>query len=242
MWIKICGTTTLEDAKMAFDCGADALGFIFAPSPRRVSVEAARLIGIELPPPVERYGVFVDPSLAEATEAVESCGLTGVQLHLSPRHREQQPKFSLLLHEYFLRRGQKLRIIHAIRWTGESSGRGFRGILKNRGAGSEIDPATDLLLVDRSHGTGTSFDWRAAREDFLDASRQVRTVVAGGLSATNVAEAISILHPWGVDVVSGVEVAPGRKDRGRLERFIRNARLAAAEAGEEQHSLLTEKS
>lgn len=239
MWIKICGTTTLDDALMAAGYGADALGFIFAPSRRRVSLEAAGRISAGVPSGVARYGVFVDPALDEVIAAIESCGLTGVQLHRSRKHRTLEPRFSLRLREHITADGQNLGILHAIGWSKEPSPdseleSGLAEILGSRGRNADLDPATDALLVDPSNGTGAVFDWSAAHEDFLSAGRAVRMVVAGGLNAGNVAEAISILQPWGVDVASGVESSPGRKDRKRLEAFIRNARRATAKESEDR--------
>src|ERR1700753_2668254 len=102
MWIKICGNTSLEDARFAAECGADALGFIFAPSPRHVDVDLVRQITPELPPEIEKYGVFVDAGFDEIVAAVSACNLTGVQLHRSsdaflPSHlRQRFPHLSIL--------------------------------------------------------------------------------------------------------------------------------------------------
>lgn len=236
MWIKICGSTTLEDARMAVEYGANALGFIFAPSPRRVTLEAAADISSRMPPSVEMYGVFVDPEPAEVVSAIDACRLTGVQLHRSAAHRSLHPELPKQLRKHVSSSGRELKIVHAVRWH-SAGGRGKRdgdstedvdGIVATHTASDAFDAATDALLVDPSQGAGISFDWSAAQEDFLRVGRAVRMIVAGGLTAENVATAISLLHPWGVDVTSGVESVPGRKDRARLEAFISNARQAAA--------------
>lgn len=237
MWIKICGTTTLEDALLAAEDGADALGFIFAPSPRRVSVETVASIVSHVPPRMELYGVFVDPEFDEVVSAIEACRLTGAQLHRSQEHRGRHPGLPQRLRDHFAARGQKLKILHAVRWqaarAGDSGDADLAGVIAARTAGDRFDAASDALLVDPSHGTGASFDWSAAQSDFLRASRSVRMIVAGGLTADNVGAAISLLRPWGVDVTSGVERAPGRKDRAKLAAFLRNARRAAEEAADD---------
>src|ERR1700722_6463167 len=102
MWIKICGNTSLKDARFAAECGADAVGFVFAPSPRRVDADVVRQITPGLPPQLEKYGVFVDAGFDEIAAAVSACGLTGVQLHRSSdellpfRLRQQFPRLSML--------------------------------------------------------------------------------------------------------------------------------------------------
>lgn len=213
LWIKICGNTTLEDAQLAAEAGADALGFVFAPSPRQVTLAQAAAIVPHLPAAVEKIGVFVDASFEEVSATVEAVGLTGAQLHF-----DAPPELSAQLRHRF---GLSLRIVRVVRFTGGSPD---MTALK--------DPNINGILVD-SHtatavgGTGIPFNWDAARDSLFAGSRELQLIAAGGLSPENVAEAIAKLKPWGVDVVSGVEISPGRKDVAKVRAFIANARGAA---------------
>jgi phosphoribosylanthranilate isomerase len=225
MWIKICGNTNLEDARFAAECGADALGFVFAPSPRRVNTDTVRQITAKLPTKIETYGVFVDAAFDEIVSAVTTCGLTGVQLHrcadssIPSRLRQRLGKISIL------------SVLH---YQGPDFEQRLRERLMNTGQDGELD----AVLVDSSiarvvGGSGVSFSWAEARSAFLGAGRRLRLIAAGGLSPENVKQAIQTLQPWGVDVVSGVESAPGKKDPARVLAFIRSAQeadLSAAEA------------
>ena len=219
MWIKICGNTTLEDARFAAECGAQALGFVFAPSPRRVEARLVRSITEQLPPQIEKYGVFVDAGFDEIVSTVSLSGLTGVQLH-----RTSDPLLPSRLREHFADYVGILPVLHF-------AGPDFEQQMK------ESSRSEDAVLVDSSTpraigGTGTSFDWHTARSTFLRVAPNLRVVAAGGLSPENVKQAIQILRPWGVDVVSGVESAPGKKDPARVLAFIRSAQEAAAELQE----------
>jgi phosphoribosylanthranilate isomerase len=214
MWIKICGNTTLEDARFAAECGADAVGFIFAPSPRRVDADLVAQITPRLPTQLETYGVFVDAGFDEIAKTVSACGLTGIQLH-----RSSDQLLPLRLREQFPRHG----ILQVLHYKAPD----FEQRLSDLGSGE------DAVLVDSSTaravgGTGTSFNWQEARSSFLRAAPQRRLIAAGGLDPENVQQAIHILRPWGVDVVSGVESAHGKKDPARVLAFIRSAREAAA--------------
>jgi phosphoribosylanthranilate isomerase len=214
IWIKICGNTSVADARLSVDAGADAVGFVFAPSPRRVTVAEVAAIAPHLPAEVERIGVFVDAPLDEIYAAVRACGLTGVQLH-SDAGPEMPTKLRALL-------GPGLRVLRVVHFGPEAA------------AQADViaaDAHVDALLVDSRTatavgGTGVRFDWAAARETLFRRSEPVKMVAAGGLNPENVAEAIATLHPWGVDVVSGVEAAPGRKDPEKVREFIVRARLA----------------
>jgi len=224
MWIKICGNTNLEDARFAAECGAQALGFVFAPSPRRVEADLVRRITKQLPPQLEKYGVFADTGFDEIVSTVNASGLTGVQLH-----RAADPLLPFRLREHFAGRIGILRVLHFM-------GPDFDQQMK------ELSRTEDAVLVDSSTsraigGTGTSFDWHKASCTFLRAN--LRVVAAGGLAPENVKQAIQTMKPWGVDVVSGVEKAPGKKDPARVLAFIRSAQEAAAEL---QDTLATAKS
>lgn len=215
IWVKICGTTNLGDALASVEAGADALGFIFAPSPRRISPRDAAKIVRELPDKVEKIGVFVNQKPEIIRQTVEEAGLTGIQLH-----GDEDADF---VHE--MKRASPagaLRIINAIPVRN-----GFEAEL----AEFEGDSAPDLFLLDSGSlaargGTGKRFDWQDHAAVIRLAARQYRIVIAGGLNPTNVAEAVAQFRPFGVDVVSGVEREPGRKDNVKLSAFIQAARAA----------------
>jgi len=222
IWIKICGNTSLEDALLAAEAGADAVGFVFAPSPRQVTAVEVAAIVPHLPVAVEKIGVFVDATLEEIVSTVEACGLTGVQLHF-----DAAPDLPAQLHE---RLGPELRILSVVHF-----GAGIGEQQAARMAEHVRNPHVDAVLVDSRTemavgGTGVTFDWVEARKAlFQNAEAQSdevkkRRIAAGGLNPDNVADAIATLHPWGVDVVSGVEAAPGHKDKAKVREFVARAR------------------
>ena len=208
-WVKICGTTTLEDALLATEAGANALGFIFAESPRRIEPEAAKRIIARLPASVEKVGVFVNPLFESLSEVAEKTGITRVQLHGEEDAvflRKVREGFSGLKLTKVLRVDQRLADILAM----------F--------SGSDL---ADSIMLDsgspsRPGGTGKAFDWEAAKRTIAQSTRSsnLHWIVAGGLTPDNVGDAIRRLRPWGVDVVSGVESAPGKKDPGKVKKFI----------------------
>jgi phosphoribosylanthranilate isomerase len=216
LWIKICANTSLEDALMAAEAGADAVGFVFAPSPRRVTIEQVATIVPRLPAGIEKIGVFVDAPFEEIEATVRLSGLTGVQLHFNAA-----PDLPARLRARF---GPEMRILRVVHFS-EGSAEEAEAILR--------DPHVHAVLVDSRTamavgGTGTTFDWLAASKAlFQDANaKERRLVAAGGLHPENVAQAIATLRPWGVDVVSGVEAAPGRKDPAKVKNFVAKARAA----------------
>jgi phosphoribosylanthranilate isomerase len=214
IWIKICGNTSLADAQLAAEAGADAVGFVFAPSPRRVTPAQVAAIVPHLPTALERIGVFVDTSFEEIESTVNISGLTGVQLHFDAARE--------LSDQLRARFGPDFRILRVIHFDAEPT------------ANTPIvmqDPNVDAVLVDsrtatRVGGTGQSFDWALASKTLFQNANACKLIAGGGLNPENVAEAIATLHPWGVDVVSGVEAAPGRKDPAKVRAFIANARSA----------------
>jgi phosphoribosylanthranilate isomerase len=236
LWIKICGNTTLADAQLAADAGADAVGFVFAPSPRRVTAEQVAAIVPHLSKELEKIGVFVDAGLDEIASTVETAGLTGVQFHF-----DASPDLSAQIRERF---GTSLRILGVVRIgappqlptlrSGDNFDRDAVHQIAEEGMkfGSPfLDPNVDAVLADSFSmttrgGTGQSYDWGLMAVTLFKVTGKNK-VAAGGLTPNNVAEAISILHPWGVDVVSGVESTPGRKDPAKVRTFIDNARAAA---------------
>jgi phosphoribosylanthranilate isomerase len=214
LWIKICANTSPTDAQLAAEAGADAVGFVFAPSPRCVTAEQVAQIVPHLPAAQEKIGVFVDAGFDKIAAAVDAAGLTGVQLHF-----DAPPALPAQLRERF---GWKLRILGVVHFDA-------RG--EERVAAMAGDEHIDALLVDSRTaaavgGTGQTYDWDAARRRIFGAGGRMKLVAAGGLTPENVAEAIATLHPWGVDVVSGVEAAPGRKDLAKVRAFIERARAA----------------
>jgi len=222
IWIKICGNTSLEDALLAAEVGADAVGFVFAPSPRRVTTEQVAGIVPRLPATVEKIGVFVDAALGEIVSTVEACGLTGVQLHF-----EAEPELPARLRE---RLGAEARILCVIHFDEQTAVQCAAQL-----AEYESNPCVNAVLVDSrasmtAGGTGTTFDWAAARKAlFHHAGTKKRLIAAGGLNPANVAEAIATMRPWGVDAATGVEAAPGRKDAAKVREFVKRARAGDRE-------------
>jgi|HubBroStandDraft_1064217.scaffolds.fasta_scaffold34281_3 phosphoribosylanthranilate isomerase len=215
LWIKICGNTTLADAQLAAQAGADAVGFVFAPSPRQVTPQQVAAMVPQLPPALEKIGVFVNATLQEITAAIETAGLTGIQLHFDAS-RDLPMRLRL-------RFGTKLRILRVVYIDGGGALAAFS---------PDADSSVDAVLVD-SHttyaagGTGVTFDWaEASKTIFQNPAMKRRLIAAGGLTPINVAKAIATLKPWGVDVVSGVEAEPGRKDPAKVNAFVANARAA----------------
>jgi len=217
IWVKICANTSLEDAQIAAEAGADAVGFVFAPSPRRVTVAQVAKIVPHLPAKVEKIGVFVDAESDEICATVRGCALNGVQIHSANRTR-----LGAQLRKEF---GPGLRILGVVHFGENAS---------QQASALSADPSFDAVLVDSRTkeavgGTGTAFDWAVARSTLFERLEpRMRLVAAGGLTPANVAEAIAILRPWGVDVASGVEAAPGRKDPEKIRRFVANARASGA--------------
>ena len=194
--VKICGITRASDLRAAVEAGASALGFVFAKSPRRVGVpQARRLIGL-LPPWVSAVGVFVNEDPRKVLSAAQSARLDCVQLH------GDEPESDIV---YLKKRG--LRVIRAIR-VGENG-------LKS------VRTAADAVLLDTSvkgvyGGSGKSFDWSVLRR--LRCDKPV--IVSGGLKPSNVASLLKKARPYGVDVSSGVETSPGKKNGRLIKEFM----------------------
>ena len=221
MWVKICANTSLEDAQFAADAGADAVGFVFAKSTRQVTPAEVRAIIPMLPVELEKYGVFVDAGFEEIAQIVDECGLTGVQLHAA-----NDPALPSKLRNHSSGVRRPLRILKVIHYSSD---------LKEQIRAAQSDSAIDGVLVDSRTatlvgGTGRRFDWEAASGSFVAAGSRLRMIVAGGLNPDNVGEAIVTLRPWGIDVASGVEAMPGRKDPAKVRAFVENARIAATKA------------
>ncbi len=237
MWVKICANTTAADARMAADAGADAVGFVFAPSRRRVtSVEVAGMGLGEMVSgtgrPVARVGVFVSGDAGEIVRAAREAGLTGVQLHGIPDEVSGDEGAMARLAAAVRGMAPELRVVPVLHWvvTGagdaaEKSGTemaaglralraaGFRRVLLDAKVGAELG------------GTGVAFDWARAAAALAEAREGMELILAGGLRPETVGEAVRVLRPWGVDVASGVEVEPGRKCPERVREFLRAARV-----------------
>jgi phosphoribosylanthranilate isomerase len=218
-WVKICGTTSLKDAQLSVSSGADALGFIFAPSPRQVEVERATEIVAALPNAVEKIGVFVNASPVRVAEVVAQVGLTGVQLH------GDEPAEQL---SYFRQKLGDCRIIKTLQ-VRELIAAGEDKVASHLSVRDSID----ALLLDsgasaKPGGTGVPFEWEKAVPLIGAIQAIVPVIIAGGLNSQNVSDALSLFHPWGVDVVSGVEREPGKKDEAKLRDFVAAVRRQAA--------------
>jgi phosphoribosylanthranilate isomerase len=201
MFLKVCGITRLTDAMHAVNHGATALGFVFWPhSPRCITPERAAEIVSELPSTVMAVGVFVNEPVDVIRSVVAQAKLSGVQLH-----GDEPPAYA-----------------DALAWPV------FRSVTIDAAPDvcSAWDPQTTLLVdaadPERRGGTGVTVDWDRA----ADLAREWRVVLAGGLTPANVAQAIATVQPYGVDVSSGVEDAPGVKDLGKVAQFLASAREA----------------
>jgi len=212
-WVKICGMTNLEDALVAVDAGADAVGFVFyEKSPRYVTVETAREIVKKLPENLEKAGVFVNEQEELICAVAEEVGLTAVQMHGD----NEDPRVADLV----VRRKPQIKVLPAISMYRPNP----------LGRAMMWHPASiQAFLLDsgtptKHGGTGDTFDWRAAVPVFNEMKRFARVVVAGGLNSENVGEAAEVLEPWGVDVSSGVEASPRKKDPEKVRAFVRAVR------------------
>ena len=216
-WVKICGITNLEDALRAVEAGADALGFVFyAKSPRNVHPQRVQEIVSRLPANVEKVGVFVGDGLAE--RMVEQAKLTAIQLHSTATSIEGQSLKNLA--------SRSEKVFFAL---------SAEQLLKSRIDGSkwrlDAKDAIDAVFLDsgtieQPGGTGVALNWKRIEPVVLEVSQEFNIVVAGGLTSENVGEAMRILHPWGVDVCSGVEAKPGKKDPAKLRAFLQAVREA----------------
>jgi phosphoribosylanthranilate isomerase len=202
MFIKVCGTTCEDDALLAVALGADAVGFIFAPSPRQIAPQKAGDIVKRLPPEIVTVGVFQDQPPERVLGIAHAAGLRGVQLH------GREP-------------------IETARWLSTR----LPMVIQAFPAGdARVSRAREyqahVILLDAPYpGSGQVFDWSLAAES----PAGQRLMIAGGLTPANVGAAIAHARPWGVDVVSGIEREPGRKDPVKLREFIAAARAAGAE-------------
>jgi phosphoribosylanthranilate isomerase len=220
VWVKICGNTNLEDTLLAAELGADAVGFVFAPSVRQVTAAQVAQITPYLPESLESVGVFPAWSAEQISAAVREAGLTTAQLHGGVDLELVQS-----LRESF---GSDLRIIQTVHWSVEAADAAdsVRNELENIATSGLAESAlVDSKVGSALGGTGTSFDWAAAHNIFAEQTIRLNLILAGGLRPENVAEAIDRLQPWGVDVASGVEARAGQKDPEKMAKFIANAKI-----------------
>lgn len=200
MFVKICGVTNEDDALLSVAMGADAVGFIFAPSPRQVAPQQVYDITRRLPPEILTVGVFRDEHPQRIIELVGRAGVKAAQLHGS----ESVDAVA--------------EVARSVRWVIRAYAAGSPQLVE---AGSL---ATDLIMLDAATpGSGHVFDWGLAGE----VPEGVRLILSGGLTPDNVANGVRAVEPWGVDVCSGVERSPGRKDPMAVKRFIERAQAAA---------------
>lgn len=200
MKIKICGITNMDDALLAAELGADALGFIFVKtSPRYIRPSAARKIIQELPPFVVPVGVVADLTHEDILDLIEETRIGCVQLHGNESPKELA-KFPIPVYKSF--RINKEFNLETLRWY--------------KGSAYLLDTHVDGTLG----GTSKTFDWEIA----IAAKAYGRIILAGGLTPENIAEAVKKVQPYAVDVNSGVESAPGKKDKNKLERLFKEIR------------------
>jgi phosphoribosylanthranilate isomerase len=212
-WVKICGMTNLEDALVAVEAGADAVGFVFyEKSPRCVSVETAGEIVAKLPSKVEKVGVFVNEPPERVSAMADDAGLTAVQFH-GDEYRSPE-RYSVGGKIFF-----SLPVVEILRDM-----RGQSGIFclprLPKIAGILLDSGTQELRG----GTGKTFAWGEAYPFVSVLKRLHPVVIAGGLTPSNVGWAAGFLKPWGVDVASGVEARPGKKDPEKVRAFVKAVR------------------
>jgi phosphoribosylanthranilate isomerase len=189
MFVKICGITDSEGAEAAVAAGADALGFVFAASPRQISAEIAREIALEVPRSTLRVAVFHHPSRAHFEHVLAVFAPDWVQTDAEDLVRLPVPNGTLAL-----------------------------PVFRSRGRSQPLP--SRLLFEGTQSGTGRTADWTEARQLAL----VTEVVLAGGLSVANIEAAVEQVHPWGVDVSTGVERAPGRKDPDKIRAFVARAR------------------
>ncbi|MFP3912811.1 MAG: phosphoribosylanthranilate isomerase [Desulfobacteraceae bacterium] len=207
---KICGITTMDDALMAVELGADALGFIFAPSLRQVTPEWVRRIVNRLPPFVQSVGVFVDETPATIKDIMRFCGLDRVQLH-----GKESPEMC----QAFLPppiKAFRLKDPFSLKSIGPYQGK-VRALL------------LDTYQRGKNGGTGKTFDWGLA----LNAKELgLPVILSGGLGPSNIEKAVSLVNPYAVDVNSGVEISPGKKSRVLVRAFMESVnRIQAGGVG-----------
>ena len=253
-WIKICGITNLDDALASTDAGANALGFIFYPkSPRHVTLETARSIVAKVPGQIDKVGVFVNETVDQVRDTVRQVGLTTVQLSGDESVEFSRTLFQELANgskRPTIFRSWPARVFagpegQSVGWDPVAVGlvepdEAYKGkrvhkihvaengdlFLETHGfrPGVISGVLLDSSTAEERGGTGQAFDWELVQPWAGIVNSISKLIVAGGLRPGNVQEAIHLLHPWGVDVSSGVEHAPGKKDPRKVRAFVRAVR------------------
>ncbi|HXC00869.1 MAG TPA: phosphoribosylanthranilate isomerase [Terriglobales bacterium] len=253
-WVKICGITNLDDARIAIEAGANALGFVFYPkSSRYVTLETARSIVADLPQQIGKIGVFVNETVDQVRDIAKEVGLTAVQLH-----GEESTEFSRTLFQKLANGSGRPTIFRSysakvfdvpagqsVGWDPVAVGlvepdEAYKGkrvhkihvaengdlFLETHGFRTGVISGVllDSSTAQRRGGTGEAFDWERVQPWAGIINSISKLIVAGGLHPGNVQEAIHLLHPWGVDVSTGVEREPGKKDPRKVRAFIRAVR------------------
>jgi phosphoribosylanthranilate isomerase len=197
--IKVCGLTDPVEARRAAECGVDAIGLVFAKSPRQVDPETARRIVRAVPPLVQTVGVFVNESAERMQAIIAHCGLDLVQLHGREGPDVCEALAPRAVKAARVRRREDIEALSA-----------YNGVARAF--------LLDAWSPDTHGGTGQTFDWSLIAEAGGALSEPI--ILAGGLNPENVAQAVQQVRPWGVDVSSGVEISPGRKDMDKVRRFV----------------------
>ena len=225
-WTKICGTTNLADARLAVDAGADAVGFVFAPSTRQILPEAAAEIIDALPSGIAKIGVTVNQSPEAVAKLVQNVGLTGIQL------QGDEPGDQLWAYRSALSPRKIIKTLQAqkVLAGGDDYLYQYLGV-------SEF---FDAILLDagvpgQPGGTGIPFDWNALLPFVSRIKQWLPVIIAGGLTPNNVPDAVRLFDPWGVDVASGVEVTPGQKDESKVRAFVNAVRTTSISQSAENH-------
>ena len=202
--IKICGITNLDDGLEAIAAGVDALGFVFVPNtPRYITPSQAKLVIKQLPPFITNVGLFVDNEIGEIEDIVNHCKLDAVQLH-----GNESPEMCTQIRF-------QTKVIKSFHVKKELQ------VLRNEIENYRVDAyLLDTFIKGKAGGTGQTFDWRIAE------GLSQRIILAGGLTPDNIGTAIAQLQPYGVDVSSGVEKSPGKKDTNKIYSFVRQVRKA----------------
>jgi phosphoribosylanthranilate isomerase len=204
MWIKIEGLRDPDIARRVVELGASAIGLVFAPSPRQVTPQAAAAIVAALPPEVHKVGVFVNAPPDEINRVRRISGITHVQLHGGePPSIVPMIQDAAVIKAFRVR--DELTVPQALSWLAQL----------DPPSRQRVTPLFDAYDPHAPGGTGRSFNWK-----LLAPIQGMRFILAGGLAAGNVRQAAQALAPWGVDVASGVESAPGIKDLALVEAFI----------------------
>jgi phosphoribosylanthranilate isomerase len=198
--VKVCGMTSLKDALVAVEGGADAVGFIFyKKSPRSVTMKTVREIVLELPPFVDTVGVFVDETAEQINKIADYCNLDIIQLH-----GDESPTFCKKIRRKVIK-AFRIKDMQSVKKLSSFQVSGF---------------LLDTYLENLHGGTGKVFDWNLA----LPAKKFGPVIMAGGLTPNNVQQAVRQIRPYGVDVCSGVESEPGIKDHKKVRAFLNNAK------------------